>query len=306
MIKTLLRFLPQDLLTLIVITILIIIAGYAIGIAIIMGLYGSATIADIAGLNLSNPHMENSLWIFQIASTTTPIFAASFLFAHFIKNDTREYLKTSFKFPWFLMIVIFCVMVAATPLIDVLSNINQKLQLPRFLAGLQKWMRDTEDQAQKLTDVLLQMKTVGSMLFKLTFVGLLTAIVEEFMFRGCVQTILIKWLKNPHAAVWITAASFSAFHLEFFGFLPRLMLGALFGYFVLWSGSIWPAVWAHFINNGTAVILSYLYQNQMIDVNPNDTHLFNLPAYIFSLIIMLFLLYLCRNIATGRLKLPFK
>jgi len=280
--------------------------GYLLGAAIVMALYGVNTLMEIAQLDLSDPNAANGLWILQIVSTTIPIFAAAYIFARFVAKNTREYLRASGKFSWFVMVVVLCVMLVATPLVELLSNINQKLQLPEALAGLQKWMRDTEDQAQKLTDVLLQMKTIGSMLLKLTLVGLITAIVEEFMFRGCIQTILLKWTKNQHAAIWTSAVLFSAFHLEFFGFLPRLMLGVLFGYFVAWSGSIWPAVWAHFINNGTAVIVSYLYQNQMINVNPDDTHIFNLPAYIFSLIIMLFLLYLCRDMATGTVKSPFK
>lgn len=288
------------------ITFAVIGAGYIIGAGIVIAMYGVNALMEIAQLNLSDPNAANGLWILQIVSTTIPIFVAAFVFAKFVVKDTGEYLKATAGFPWFLMVIVFCVMLTATPLIEALANINQKLQLPDFLAGLQKWMRDTEDQAQKLTAVLLQMKSVGSMLLKLALVGLITAIVEEFMFRGCIQTILLKWTQSPHAAVWIAAALFSAFHLEFFGFLPRLLLGVLFGYFVLWSGSIWPAVWAHFINNGTAVVVSYLYQNKMVNVNPDDTHIFNLPAYLFSLIIMLFLLYLCRNIATGKMKLPFK
>ncbi|MFD2144148.1 CPBP family intramembrane glutamic endopeptidase [Mucilaginibacter antarcticus] len=191
-------------------------------------------------------------------------------------------------------------MIISSPLIECLSNVNQKLQLPPFLAGLQRWMRQTEDQAQKLTTVLLQMNTVGQLIFRVLIVGLLTSIVEEFMFRGCVQTILLKWFKNPHIAIAVTAALFSAFHMEFFGFLPRMMLGMLFGYFVYYSGSIWTAVWGHFINNGTAVVVSYLYQNKKITVNPDDTHIFNWVIYLFSLLIILFLLFLYRTIATGK------
>jgi membrane protease YdiL (CAAX protease family) len=280
--------------------------GYLLGAAIVVAVYGVDVLIKIAQLNLNDPNAASGLWILQIVSTTIPIFVASYVFAKFVAKDTKEYLRTTFNFPWFLLVVIFCVMLVSSPLMEALSNINQKLTLPNFLAGLEKWMHDTENQAQKLTDVLLQMKSVSSMLMKLTVVGLLTAIVEEFMFRGCIQTILLKWTKNPHAAVWIAAALFSAFHLEFFGFLPRLLLGALFGYFVVWSGSVWPAVWGHFINNGTAVVVSYLYQNHKIDFNPDDTHIFNWTAYLFSLIIMLFLLYLCRNIAAGRMKAPFK
>jgi len=280
--------------------------GYLLGAAIVVAVYGVDVLMKIAQLNLNDPNAASGLWILQIVSTTIPIFVAAVVFAKFVAKDTKEYLRTTFNFPWFLLVVIFCVMLVSSPLMEALSNINQKLTLPNFLAGLEKWMHDTENQAQKLTDVLLQMKSASSMLMKLTVVGLLTAIVEEFMFRGCIQTILLKWTKNPHAAVWIAAALFSAFHLEFFGFLPRLLLGALFGYFVVWSGSVWPAVWGHFINNGTAVVVSYLYQTHKIDFNPDDTHIFNWTAYLFSLIIMLFLLYLCRNIAAGRMKAPFK
>lgn len=284
----------------------VIAAGYIIGAGIVVAMFGVNALKQIAQLNLNDPNAAEGLWILQIVSTTIPIFAAAFIFARFVVKDTRQYLRTSFKFPWFLIIIVFCVMMVSTPLIEGLANINQRLQLPDFLSALQKWMRDTEDRAQHLTTLLLQMKTISSLLFKLFLVGLLTAVVEEFMFRGCIQTIILKWSKNKHVAVWVTAVLFSAFHLEFFGFLPRLFLGALFGYFVVWSGSIWPAVWAHFINNGTAVFVSYLYQNKMISVNPDDTHIFNLPAYLFSLIIVVFLLYLYRNMTMGKLKAPFE
>ncbi|MDB4927489.1 CPBP family intramembrane glutamic endopeptidase [Mucilaginibacter sp.] len=288
----------------IALTIGIIGVGYLIGAAAVIGLFGANVLMDIARLNLTDPNAANALWILQIVSTTIPIITASVIFAYAIVKDPKEYLKSTFKFPWILLVITFCVMVISSPLIEYLSNINQKMVLPHFLDGLQKWMRDTEDQAQKLTAVLLQMKTIWSMIFKLLVIGLLTAIVEEFMFRGCIQTIFTKWTGNMHAAIWITAALFSAFHMEFFGFLPRMMLGVLFGYFVAWSGSIWTAVWGHFINNGTAVIVSYLFQNKMIKINPDDQHIFNYGAYLFSLIIILFLLYLYYNIATGKKQMP--
>lgn len=288
----------------ITLTIGIIGSGYLIGAAIVMGLYGVNTVVDLAKLNLANPNAVTSLWILQIVSTTIPIIVSSLIFAYLIVKNPQEYLKQSFKFTPLLIVIVFCVMFISSPLIEFLSNINQKMVLPHFLDGVQRWMRQSEDQAKKLTDVLLQMKTISSMLFKLLVVGLLTAIVEEFMFRGVIQTIFTKWTKKPQAAIWITAALFSAFHMEFFGFLPRMFLGVLFGYFVVWSGSIWTSVWAHFINNGTAVIVTYLYQNKLIKINPDDQHIFNYGSYLFSLIIVLFLLYLYRTIAMGKVKMP--
>jgi membrane protease YdiL (CAAX protease family) len=150
-----------------------------------------------------------------------------------------------------------------------------------------------------ITKAILKMDTLWEMLKNLFLIGFLTAIAEEFMFRGGLQTIMLRWTKNTHAAIWITAALFSAFHMEFYGFLPRMLLGGLFGYFVAWSGSIWPAVWGHFLNNGTAVVVTYLYQKK-IKLNPDDSHTFSYGGYIFSLIIIIILLLVYKNAASGK------
>ncbi|WP_462227221.1 lysostaphin resistance A-like protein [Mucilaginibacter sp.] len=266
---------------------------------VIMAVYGIDVLMQIARLNLSSPDAINALWILQIISTTIPLFAAPVFFAYVIVKDPQDYLKPAVNFPWILIVLVFCIMFISSPLIELLSNINQKLNLTGSLKPVQDWMREKEDIGQKMTTVLLQMKTLGSMIKNVLLVGLLTAIAEEFMFRGVIQTIFTRWTKNHHAAIWITAILFSAFHMEFFGFLPRLMLGVLFGYLVVWSGSIWPAVWGHFINNGTAVVVTYLYQHKKITINPDDQHLFNYSGYLFSLIIVVFLLYMYQYIALG-------
>jgi hypothetical protein len=271
------------------------VVGNVLGAGLVFALYGLKTVTAIAELNVTVPHFIPAVWILQLLGTTLPILAAPLLFARYIVNNTTGYLKPNFKFPWLLMLVAFFIMFAASPLMEYLTNLNQKMVLPPFL----KWMRDSEDQAEKLTTALLQMDTVWSMLFNLIFIGLLTAIVEEFMFRGCMQTIFEKWFKNKHVAIWVTAILFSAFHMEFFGFLPRMFLGAVFGYFVVYSGSIWPAVWGHFINNGTAVVATYLYQHKMITTNPNQDS-FNYIGYIISPIIVLILFWWYYKIAANK------
>jgi membrane protease YdiL (CAAX protease family) len=281
-----------------------ILVGNLISMLIIIALYGLGPLFEIMRLNLSGPYTIHALWIMQILGTTIPLGAAPVYYAYVSVKKPREYLKPTVQIPWILFVIVFCTMIISSPLIEFLSNINQQMVLPHFLSSLQKWMRDSEDQAQKLTEVLLQMKTFWNMFIKILIIGLLTAIVEEFMFRGCVQTIFIRWTKNTHIAIWITAILFSAFHMEFFGFLPRLMLGVLFGYFVAWSGSIWTSVWAHFINNATAVTVTYLFQHKIIATNPDDQHIFNYNGYLFSLIIILFLLYLYRNIALTKKTIP--
>jgi hypothetical protein len=85
--------------------------------------------------------------------------------------------------------------------------------------------------------------------------------------------------------------------MEFFGFLPRLLLGLLFGYFTAYSGSIWPAVWAHFVNNGTVVVLTYLSEQKMIRISPDDAQVFTNWSYIIGAVITVFLLLVYRYIA---------
>jgi membrane protease YdiL (CAAX protease family) len=276
------------------------IIGFFIAQGIITLLYGSQTAADVSSFNLTNPHVKSGLWILQIVSTTVPLFIVPVFFARFITRDTPDYLKANFHFPSILFLLVFSIMLFSSPVMEVLVNINEKLSLPAPLKTVEDVMRLMEQQAQKATDAMLSMKTFGDMLFALVVVALLTAIAEEFLFRGCIQTILVRWTKNTHAAIWITAILFSAFHLEFFSFLPRVALGVFFGYFVVWSGSIWTSVWAHFLNNGSAVVITYLYQHKQISLSPDDQHVFNYSSYAFSLIIILILLYIYRNIALKR------
>ncbi len=274
----------------------VLIIGNLIGTGIVIGVYGLKTLMALGTLSTNSPHFVSALWILQICGTTVPIFTAPVFYAYVVAVKPHEYLKAGFGFSWLLIVLVLAIMLAAPALIEFLSNLNQKMVLPPFL----KWMRESEDNAQKLTEALLQMKTIWDVVMNVLLIGLVTAIVEELMFRGCLQTIFYKWTRNTHAAVWITAILFSAFHIEFFGFLPRLLLGVLFGYFVAWSGSVWTGVWAHFINNGSAVIATYLYQKKIIAANPDDQHLFSSRAYIISLLIVLFLLFIYRTIAFNK------
>jgi len=277
-------------------SIVIILIGNLIGAAIAIALYGLHAVMDISRLQFTSPNVVKALWVMQIAGTTLPILAAPLFFSFVIVKQPLHYLKYRFRFPWTLILLVFVIMFVSTPLIEFLSNLNEKMVLPHFLT----WMRDKEDEAQKLTDAMMQMNTVWNLVVDVLLIGLLTAIVEEFMFRGCLQTIFLRWTKNTHAAIWITAILFSAFHMQFFGFLPRMMLGVLFGYFVAWSGSVWTSVWAHFINNATAVIATYFFQHRLTKTNPADQHLFNYTGYVFSLVIVLLLFFVYKNAAAEK------
>jgi len=263
-------------------------AGVIIGVK-----YGQDVLMDIANLKLSSPHAQSALWVMQTTGTTIPILITPIVFSYLIVREPDEYLKNNFHFPWLLIVLVFFIMLLGFPVIEFLGNLNQKFPISKAL-------RDYENEVQKMSDSMLQMNSFWSMIFDLLFIGLLTAIIEEVLFRGAMQSVFIRWTKNKHAAVWIVAILFSAFHMEFSGFIPRMFLGLLFGYFTVWSGSIWPAIWAHFVNNGTIVVITYMAQQKLVNIDPNDQHSFNNIIYIISGVMMIVLLYFSRYIAVKR------
>jgi membrane protease YdiL (CAAX protease family) len=279
------------------VTLVLLFLGNIIASFAIVTLYNIDTLKNIAAMNLGTPMAIKAMWMLQIIGMTIPLLLTPIVFGRFIMKEPDAYLKINIRFPPVLLIMIFSIMVMSTPIMEVLVLVNQKMVLPDFLKGLENWMRASEQSAQKITGALLKMNTWVDLVKAVLLIGLITAIAEELMFRGCLQTILIRWTKNTHVAIWITAALFSAFHLEFFGFLPRLMLGVCFGYFAAWSGSIWPAVWAHFINNASAVVITYLFQHKKIDVNPDEAHSFNYSLYVLSIIITVALFWSYRTSA---------
>jgi hypothetical protein len=83
---------------------------------------------------------------------------------------------------------------------------------------------------------------------------------------------------NIHLAVWLTAFLFSAIHFQFFGLVPRMVLGALFGYYFYWTGNIWLSVFGHSLNNGLTLVGLYLYKQNLSPIDVEDPE--QIPWYI--------------------------
>ncbi len=161
------------------------------------------------------------------------------------------------------------IMLLALPGINLLSWCNQQMQLPAFLAGLEQWMQTQEDNAAILTERFIRADSVSVLLANLFIMAFLPAIGEELCFRGVIQKLFQTVASSHgekqiskiaiHLSVWVSAVLFSAMHLQFYGFIPRMLLGAFFGYLLVWSGSLWLPVLAHFTNNAMAVLLYNFY-----------------------------------------------
>ena len=149
-------------------------------------------------------------------------------------------------------------MVVMTPALNLIVSWNESMHLPEFMSGIEEWMRANEDSAMEATKKILSINTFGSLIATVFLVGALTGVGEELTFRGIIQKLISEKWSNPHIAIWVTAILFSAIHLQFFGFFPRMLLGAFFGYLLIWSRSIWLPIYAHFLNNSIAVVAAYM------------------------------------------------
>ena len=95
------------------------------------------------------------------------------------------------------------------------------------LAG---WMKTAEDSTAEIMKEVLTMETPLIFIVNLLLIAITPAIGEELLFRGVIQGGLQKKLSNPHVAILIASILFSAFHMQFEGFLPRMVLGMVLGY----------------------------------------------------------------------------
>ncbi len=206
----------------------------------------------------SNPITVILLKYLQIIQSIGLFLVPPMLAAYFFENNSISFLKLDKSSPGLIYLITFILMFTALPFINWLVSVNEMMELPVYFKGIEDWMKASEAEAAKLTEVFLEVKSFWGLLFNLLMIAILPAIGEELMFRGLFQRLLKDWLKNIHVAIFISAFFFAAMHLQFYGFLPRMMLGILFGYLFFWTGSIWVPIFAHFINNGAAVVVSYL------------------------------------------------
>ena len=161
-------------------------------------------------------------------------------------------------------IVVILSILAAVPFINFLGDINAHMSLPPFLSGIEEWMQNTEQRAAMLTEYIVSGDHLGHLMINLAMIAVLPAIGEELIFRGILQNILKQATRNKHLAIWLAAFIFSAFHLQFYGFLPRFFLGIVLGYLYYASGSLWLPILAHFINNAFATTAYFLSNNGYI------------------------------------------
>ncbi|MFG6391724.1 MAG: CPBP family intramembrane metalloprotease [Candidatus Amulumruptor sp.] len=147
------------------------------------------------------------------------------------------------------MVLAVGTMICSIPMMNMIIEWNEGLTLPSSLASIETWMREAEERAGDTINVLMGGDSVSSLIMSILIVGVLAGFSEELFFRGGIQRLLVSGRINPHVAIWLTAFIFSAIHLQFFGFFPRLLLGTFFGYLLYWTKNLWVPITCHILNN---------------------------------------------------------
>lgn len=187
------------------------------------------------------------------------LFLPSILFALLFKENLKSYFKVDKKISWVYILLIIALVLVIQPLVELSGYLNHQIPFPDSLSALEEMLQRIENSARQVMELFIADKSITGIISNVLIIAVLPALVEEVFFRGCLQQILLKIVKNIHLGVWLTAIIFSAVHMEFYGFIPRILLGAMLGYLFIWSGSLWAPILAHFVNNLGVIIMQQIY-----------------------------------------------
>jgi len=194
----------------------------------------------------------------------------SIVCAWLFSDNYKEYLQIDNPIQPSIAIWTFVSILVSIPFFNFTHYLNQQMVFPEALKGLEDWMRAAEESTAQLLEKMLYAENIGILLFNIGVVAILTGIGEEFLFRGLLQKMFEKFIKNPHTIIWIVAIIFSTIHFQFYGFLPRMLLGAYFGYLLYYTKTIWMPVLAHFTFNCFGVVNMYIFQDSPQEMQDMD------------------------------------
>lgn len=274
------------------ISILLILALLLLGFVIIGPLLGLAIGSMVYDGNLlfdlnepgKHPGIRNGLLVMQGVAALVGLIVMPWLYLRYMERRSLAGLFQNLYRPGLIIVIIMVTTLFLVVAISPVVEWNDSLVFPDWMKGFGQWAKETEKQAAELIKVITKDMTPGSFALTFVVVAIIPAIGEEIMFRGLLQTELARAFKNPHLGIWFASILFSAIHLQFMGFVPRVLIGAFLGYLYFWSGTLWLPALAHFFNNGLQLIAVYLYQLGYISVDMESTEAAPWPAALFSLL----------------------
>ena len=242
---------------------------------------------------IGHPELKVPLFIIQGCATFFGLIVGPGLYLFSIERKNPFQLIDQQPFYGLMMLITAGIVIFFMATNSIFIEWNAHLTLPEFLKGFESWAREKEEFATQITTFLTKFDSTGEFILASVVIAILPGIGEELVFRGLLQPELQRATKNIHVAIWISAIMFSAIHMQFFGFVPRVLLGALFGYLFHWSGDLRIAMFAHFVNNGFSVLMMYLNQLGMAEIDLETPEVAPWPAVVgFTILTFGLLVYL--------------
>ena len=204
-----------------------------------------------------------------------------------LKFDIKDFFNRT---PW--IIVGYCVAIAFGSMVVISAIGEWNMNLDFGDSDFALWAKKSEEQLKILTEHITNFQSLTHFLLAIFAVAIIPAIGEELIFRGLIQSLFVRVLKNHHVAIWLTGFIFAAIHLQFFGLAPRMLLGVVFGYMYHWSGKLSTAMIGHLVNNGLALLFLYVAQSGVVDISTEQLdEAAPWPMVLISLIVTAFLLF---------------
>ncbi len=283
-----------------------VLAFMVVGILLALPFVGMNDLMNSLSANADTPESIYFLKYFQVLQSIGLFVVPPIILALLYHGNISEYLQIdrSTDKKTFLFAALTLLMVI--PFINFLGEMNSQMRFPESLSDLENWMKTMEGAAEIMIEKFMKVEGVSGLMFNIFMIAVLPALGEELMFRGVIQRIFTNWTRNHHWGIWISAFLFSAMHMQFYGFLPRMVLGGMFGYLLVWTGTMWVPILAHFVNN-TMGVMGYYFINKGViskDIEELGTGSEKIPWALFSVTVTGFLLFLIYRSEQSKRKMP--
>ena len=233
---------------------------------LIFGLVFSSVLGVLVAMTNGGSIFDlKNLQIIQVLNQVIGFLMPPVVYAMLVQEKPWDYLGIKKLQTWSLLGIV--AMFTIIPFLGMVNDWNDGIVFPESMRAIEEQMRNTQKQSEEIIKTFISQ---GSLCSSLLIIAALAAVSEELLFRSVIQKALIKLFKNAHVAIVVTAFVFSAVHMDFFGFFPRFILGLMLGYMFWMSGSIFPSMLMHFVNNATIVMLYYLNTRGFIDIDPEN------------------------------------
>ncbi|MFN3446073.1 MAG: lysostaphin resistance A-like protein [Bacteroidia bacterium] len=283
---------------------MLVFAGFAYSIAVYTSkaIFGIDYLANPSLLtDFTAPSNLNALKYIQALTSAGIFIYPAWYFCKALHQTPAEFLKLNRSITFSEIALSITIVLAAMPFVSWLVYANGFFKLPASMAGLELELKAAEELAAKFTQAFIQADTLDVLWINLLVIAVLPAIGEEFLFRGVLQNFVRLTTGKKHFAVWMIAIVFSAFHGQFYGFLPRMILGAALGYAYLFTGNLWISIIMHFVNNAFAVVSSYTPIKNNLPTVMQDGYVFeSWMINAGSAVVTIGLLWILRNITFKR------